>query len=70
MPITSCAPTARWGWSYEDGRYLGIEVEAVDAKGQHRKGTLKAIDLAALKARLISRGIPRTEAIKIRVEHR
>lgn len=68
MPITSCAPTARWGWSYEDGRYLGIEVEATDSKGQQRKGTLKAANLAELRQRLVSRGIPRTEAIRITVQ--
>lgn len=70
MPITKCAPTARWGWSYSEGRYLGVEVEGTTAAGKPCKGTLKALDLAQLKQRLVSRGYPRTEAIRLTIEPR
>jgi hypothetical protein len=70
MPITKCAPTARWQWSYEDGRYLGIEVEGTDTKGHARKGTLKAQDLATLRRRLTERGLSRADATRITIETR
>lgn len=70
MPITRCSPTARWGWSYATGHYLGIEVEAVTASGRSVKGTVKARNLADLRARLLARGLSRSEATRITIETR
>lgn len=70
MPITKWAPTAKWGWSYADGRYLGIEVEGVTAAGKPCKGTLKADDLHTLKRWLVERGVPFAEARRITIERK
>lgn len=70
MPIIKCAPTARWGWSYSDGRYLGIEVEGTTASGRAVKGTLKADGLERLKTRLVQRGLPAAEVRRIVIERR
>lgn len=55
MPTTKWAATAKWGWSYADGRYLGIEVEGTTASGKPTKGTLKADNLNTLKRWLVER---------------
>ena len=70
MPITKCAPTARWLFDYSYGRCVGIEAEGTTASGQAVKGTLRAENLAALKKLLIARGVPRSRAIGITIEAR
>jgi hypothetical protein len=65
MPIISWAPTARYHWSADIGRHVAIDVQGTTATGRPVNGTLKAKDLATLRARLIARGVPRAEAVRI-----
>jgi hypothetical protein len=68
--ITKWAPTARWGWSWSEGRYIGVEVEGTDSAVKHCKGTLKASNLADLRKLLINRGLSVYEARRITIEKR
>lgn len=70
MPITKWAPNARWGWDYATGRWLGLEVEGIAPSGKHYKGTLKCDNWQQMVRRLIERGVPRAEAMRIRIEKR
>ena len=70
MPITSCAPTAKYGWSYDCGRYVGVYVEGTTASGKPCQGVLKADNLHDLKKMLVARGIPKSEARRLTVERK
>lgn len=65
MTITSWAPTARYAWTYDIGRHVALDVESTTASGQTTKGTMRADNMATLCKRLIARGVPRAEAVRI-----
>lgn len=70
MPITSCAPTARYGWSYDCGRWVGVYVEGTTAQGKPCQGILKADNLQALKKMLLARGVSKSEVRRLTVERK
>lgn len=65
MPITSWAPTARYAWSSDIGRHVAIDVKGTTSGGKPLSGTLRAKDLATIRARLVARGVPRSAATRI-----